>query len=115
MTDTQLDSEAQPAVRQSPSTGSADQPRTPAPPSVLHGVGVGLTLLGVFLLGFVAYLFGPSAISEARVQSTPYPTLRYELSQQGQVVAPLGPTTPGNPVAILTIPPIRITNIPPLS
>lgn len=78
------------------------------PRPVLHGVGVGLTLLGVFLLGFLAYLYGISGIQEARAQSTLYPTLRIELANQ---VAPLGATTPGNPVAILTIPSIGIQNM----
>jgi len=80
----------------------------PAARPMLHGVGVGLTLLGVFLLGFLAYLYGFSAIQEARAQTTMYPGLRIELGNQ---VAPLGATTPGNPVAILDIPRIGIRNM----
>ena len=73
-----------------------------------HGIGVGLLLLGLFLLGFAGYMFGLSGIQEARAQSTSYATLRAELGQQ---VAPLGATTPGSPVAILTIPAIGIKNM----
>jgi LPXTG-site transpeptidase (sortase) family protein len=90
-------------------------PPSPAParrwqvePSTARGIGVGLILLGVFLLGFLGYLYGISAIEEARAQSTSYATLRGQLSQQ---VAPLGATTPGVPVAILTIPAIGIKNM----
>lgn len=75
---------------------------------MLRGIGAGLCLLGVFLLGFVAYLYGISGISEARVQTTSYATLRGELAQQ---VAPIGATTPGAPVAILSIPAIGIKNM----
>jgi len=73
-----------------------------------YALGVGLTLLGVFLLGFLAYLYGFSGIQEARAQTTMYPELRIELGNQ---VAPLGATTPGNPVAILDIPAIGIKNM----
>jgi sortase A len=73
-------------------------------------VGAGLTLLGVFLLGFVAYLYGFSALAEARAQRTLYQTLRVELGQlgNGTQVAPIAATTPGAPVAILNIPAIGI-------
>ena len=67
-----------------------------------------MILLGVFLLGFLGYLYGISAIQEARAQSTSYATLRGQLAQQ---VAPLGATTPGAAVAILTIPAIGIKNM----
>ena len=67
-----------------------------------------MILLGVFLLGFLGYLYGLAAIEEARAQSTSYATLRGQLAQQ---VAPLGATTPGAAVAILTIPAIGINNM----
>ncbi|MGN6794451.1 MAG: class E sortase [Streptosporangiaceae bacterium] len=73
-----------------------------------HGIGTGLILLGVFLLGFLAYLFGISGVQEARAQSNAYATLRWELGQQ---VAPLAAATPGAPVAILNIPAIGIKNM----
>ncbi len=65
-------------------------------------------MLGVFLLGFLAYLYGISSVQEARAQSNAYATLRAELSQQ---VAPLAATTPGAAVAILQIPAIGIRNM----
>ncbi len=73
-----------------------------------HAAGVGLILLGVFLLGFLAYLFGISSVQEARAPSNAYASLRALLAQQ---VAPLAATTPGAPVAILTIPAIGIKNM----
>jgi LPXTG-site transpeptidase (sortase) family protein len=91
-----------------PAPASAPPPRRQIQPSTAHGIGIGLILLGVFLLGFLGYLYGLSAIEEARTQSTSYATLRGQLSQQ---VAPLGPTTPGAPVAILAIPAIGIENM----
>ncbi|HXL16364.1 MAG TPA: class E sortase, partial [Streptosporangiaceae bacterium] len=91
-------------------------PPVPAPtaswrqvdPATARGIGIGLILLGVFLLGFLGYLYGLSAIEEARAQSTSYATFRGQLAQQ---VAPLGATTPGAAVAILTIPAIGIKNM----
>jgi len=76
----------------------------------LQLVGAGLTLLGVFLLGFVAYVYGLSGLGEARAQRTLYQTLRVELGQlgSGTQVAPVAATTPGDPVAILNIPAIGI-------
>jgi len=71
-------------------------------------VGSGLTLLGVFLLGFVGYLYGVSGLQEARAQRTQYQTLKNELANQ---VAPLAATTPGAPVAILNIPAIGINKM----
>lgn len=93
---------ASPAAKSAPVTRPA-QKRQQLP--VMQGVGLGLTLLGVFLLGFVAYLYGASAIEEARAQSTLYPKLQVEL---GNEIAPLAATTPGNPVAILSIPSLGI-------
>jgi len=108
---------AQPAAPQP----SAPQPTAqPAPPpssgsparqdkqATWRAVGIGLILLGAFVLGFLAYLYGISAIQEARAQSNSYATLRGQLSQG---IAPLGVTTPGSPVAILNIPAIGVTNV----
>ncbi len=93
-----------------PSPAAGARGTVPATPANrrLQGAGVGLTLLGVFLLGFLAYLYGFSGIQEARAQTTMYPGLRIELGNQ---VAPLGATTPGTPVAILDIPAIGIKNM----
>jgi len=87
---------------------AAAPPRLHIQPSTARGIGIGLILLGVFLLGFLGYLYGLSAIEEARAQSTSYATFRGQLAQQ---VAPLGATTPGAAVAILTIPAIGIKNM----
>lgn len=84
------------------------QPRALPKDATAQGIGVGLILLGVFLFGFLAYLFGISGVQEARAQSTAYATLRAQLGQQ---VAPLAATTPGKPVAILNIPAIGIKNM----
>jgi sortase A len=108
-------------VTKSPA-GSAGQSQPVSPPSTgisllgapsgrlatLRIVGAGCTLLGLFLLGFVGYLYGFSGLQEARAQRTLYATLRLELGQQ---VAPLAATTPGAPVAILNIPAIGITKM----
>ncbi len=96
-----------PAAKPAPRPASRPGPVRRQRP-VLNGVGVGLTLLGVFLLGFLAYLYGASSIEEARAQSTLYPTLQIEL---GNEVAPLAATTPGNPVAILSIPSLHIGHL----
>ncbi len=65
----------------------------------------------MFLLGFLAYLYGLSSVQEARAQSTAYATLRGELGELNQAVAPLATTTPGAPVALLNIPAIGISKM----
>ena len=75
---------------------------------VLRSVGIGLTLLGAFLLGFAVYLYGLSGVQEARSQTILYSALKIKLANQ---VAPLGATTPGAPVAILNIPSIGVRNM----
>ena len=82
--------------------------RAPAGTSVPRALGVGLILLGVFLLGFAGYLYSVSAIQEARAQSNSFVTFRNQLSQQ---TAPPGPVTPGTAVAILNIPGIGIKDM----
>ena len=84
------------------------QPARPARRPLPRGIGVGLILLGVFMLGFVGYLYGLSAIQEARTQSNSFTTLRNQLGQQ---IAPLGPVKPGTAVAILNIPAIGIKDM----
>lgn len=85
---------------------------TPAAPTrsrpVLRVVGAGCCLLGLFILGFVGYLYGASNLQQARAQRTFYATLRLKLANQ---VAPLAATTPGTPVAILNIPAIGISKM----
>ena len=62
-----------------------------------------LLLLALLIVGFVGYLLGVSGIQEAGAQSRLYSTLAAEL---GQDIGPLGPTTPGAPIAVLDIPSI---------
>jgi sortase A len=85
------------------SLSAEDLPRT-----ILQGSGVGLLLLALIVLGFIGYLYGFSGIQEARAQTLLYTKLQGELANQ---VAPLGPTTPGNPVAILDIPSIGVHDL----
>ena len=60
------------------------------------------------MLGLAGYLYGLSGVQEARSQTILYQRLQDELANQ---VAPLGPTSPGNPVAILDIPSIGIRDM----
>jgi len=69
---------------------------------------VGCLLLAVVLLGFVGYLYLLSGVQEARSQAILYERLQAELAQIGGIVPPLGPTTPGAPIAVLDIPSIGI-------
>lgn len=106
---TQIVSANVPGRPSAPAPRAGQQPAPqPGQHSTAHAAGVGLILLGVFLLGFLAYLYGISSIQQARAQSNAYATLRALLSQQ---VAPLAATTPGAPVAILSIPAIGIKNM----
>src|SRR5215470_9880141 len=79
---------------------------TPNP--VLQGLGVGFLLLALVVLGFVGYLYGLSGVQEARSQAILYERLQAQLAQIGGIVAPLGPTTPGAPIAVIDIPSIGI-------
>lgn len=102
---------------------------TPTDPrtQTLRAVGAGLSLLGVFLLGFAAYLYGLSSVQEARSQNVMYKVLAGELST---AVAPTGPsvlcnpdavqsgtssalcpTAQGAPVAIMNVPSIGIKDL----
>jgi len=74
----------------------------------LQGAGAGLLLLALVVLGFAGYLYFLSGVQEARSQAILYQQLQAQLAQIGGVVAPLGPTTPGTPIAILDIPSIGI-------
>jgi sortase A len=68
-------------------------------------VAVSLLLLAALVVGFVGYLLGLSGVQEETAQRRLYTTLAGELSQE---LGPLGPTTPGAPVAVLNIPSIGI-------
>lgn len=92
------------------SSGSRSPVSAPTQRPLLVTVGVGCSLLGIFLLGFVGYLYGISGLAEARGQRTLYSTLRLELGNlgTGTQIAPIAATTPGAPVAILNVPAIGI-------
>jgi sortase A len=60
------------------------------------------------VLGFAGYLYVLSSVQESRSQVLEYARLRGELAGQ---VAPLGPTAPGSPVAVLDIPGIGVRNM----
>lgn len=66
------------------------------------------TLIALLLLGFVAYLFGLSNLSESRNQVNTFKSFRATLDQ---AVAPVGPAATGTPVAILDIPGIGVHHL----
>lgn len=82
--------------------------KDPGPASVARCVAVSLLLLALLVIGFVGYLLGASRIQEAGAQSRLYTTIAYQL---GQDLGPLGPTSPGAPIAVLDIPAIGIRNM----
>jgi sortase (surface protein transpeptidase) len=117
-----------PAPPQAPAPESA---APAAPPDqrtqTLRAVGAGLSLLGIFLLGFAAYLYGLSSVQEARSQNVMYKVLAGQLSA---AIAPTGPTVlcnlnavasatssamcptaQGTPMAIMNIPGIGIKDM----
>ncbi len=68
-----------------------------------------LALLGVLLLGFVAFLSLLTQLSHSRAQTVAHRDLRFALANQ---VAPLGqPVALGTPTAYLSIPSIGISEI----
>jgi LPXTG-site transpeptidase (sortase) family protein len=71
-------------------------------------MGVGFLLLALVVLGFAGYLYGLSGVQEARSQKILYTQLLGQLAQINGEVAPLGPTAPGNPIAVMNIPDIGI-------
>lgn len=79
-----------------------------SPRPALRSAGISLLLLGALVLGFAGYLYGLSGVQEARSQTVMFTQLQNQLANQ---VAPLGPTTPGSPVAILTIPSIGVRDL----
>jgi sortase A len=81
---------------------------TPAGVSPARCVAVSLLLFALLIVGFVIYLLGVSGVQEANAQSKLYGTFAYQL---GQELGPLGPTTPGSPVALLDIPSIGVRNM----
>lgn len=60
-----------------------------------------LVLLCALIVGFLGYVYGLSRLSEQRAQVTLRKTFEHAL---GQAIAPVGPVSPGTPVAALTVP-----------
>lgn len=102
-----------------PSWAARGKPRSSD--NAVRSVGLALTLLAVVVLGFVGYLYFLSGVQEARAQTTLYARLQGELAQ---AVAPTGPVipghpaspkslaaAPGDPVALLSVPAIGISNL----
>jgi len=94
------------AAQSVPGTGEGTGPSRGA--LAARCAGSSLLLLAVFIGGLLGYLFGASRVQEAAVQSRLYSTFAAEL---GQDLGPLGPTSPGRPVAILDIPGIGVRNV----
>src|SRR5690348_10485968 len=102
---------AAPAAPAEPAADAADAAQDERG-NVVVGIGVAVTLLGLLVLGFVAYLYWLSGLQEARAQTGMYANLRAELAAG---LAPLGsassgPIPPGSPVAILNISAIGVHN-----
>jgi len=77
--------------------------------SAVPGYFRGALGLGALLvLGFVAYLLPLSGVSESRSQITMFKSFTKSL---GEATAPIAPTTPGTPVALLDIPSVRVHNV----
>jgi sortase A len=89
-----------------PAEASVRQEATAGRISPTRCVGISVLLLAVLVLGFIAYLYGFSGLQESSAQRRLYSTLSGELSQE---LGPLGPTQPGNPVAVLDIPSVGIS------
>lgn len=68
-------------------------------------VAVSVSLAAVLVLGFAAYLFGLSQLQEQHSQAGLY---RHLSGQLATATAPVGPTTDGDPVAVLDIPAIGL-------
>ena len=90
--------------RPAPPAPSAPTRRRP----LTRNISLALILLAGIVLGFAGYLYVLSGVQESRSQVLEYARLRTELAGQ---VAPLGPTAPGSPVAVLDIPSIGVRNM----
>jgi sortase (surface protein transpeptidase) len=74
----------------------------PAPDTRPRRTGwIAVMLLVALLVGFLGYIYGLSSLSEQRAQTNLRKTFQYALAQ---AVAPVGPVSPGTPVAALSIP-----------
>ena len=82
--------------------------RRPARRPAVIAAGVALCGIALLVLGFFAYLYGLSGLSEQRAQSVLYKTFAGEL---GQATAPVADTSDGAPVAILSIPRLGLSDL----
>ncbi|MDX6739116.1 sortase [Actinocorallia sp. A-T 12471] len=100
------------AVEELPVTESPKEttPPKPSPANLpLRAAGVALGLLGVFVLGFLAYLAVLSPLQHDRDQITRYADFRKELAEGTAPVAP--PIAAGKSVAILEIPRLGLREV----
>lgn len=89
------------AAAEPPAQPGPSEVRQPKPPSAATQVSLALCLLGVVVIGFAAYLYGLSGLSEHRAQHNLRDQFAHALAQ---AVAPVGPVSAGTPVAALDIP-----------
>jgi sortase A len=90
---------------------AASSAAAPPPRSQLGGLGIAalaMSLIGLLLIGFIAYLYGLSGLAEAHAQSTLYKTLAGQL---GAATAPVGDAPEGSAVAIVGIPDLGISGL----
>lgn len=71
-------------------------------------VGQSVSLFAAFLVGFLIFLVGLSALTQARTQDNLYKPFRERLAL---ATAPLGPVVPGTAVAILDIPRLGVHQV----
>lgn len=76
--------------------------------SVAGSVAAVLFLAAMFIAGFAIYVYGLSSVSEDRVQNTMYKTFAGRLAN---AVAPTGTAAEGNPVAVLNIPALGLSDV----
>lgn len=73
-----------------------------------RGVGLSLTVLAALVIGFLAFLLGGSQLQEQRTQDELWKSFRGELRA---ATAPVVPTTPGRPVAVLAVPRLHLRQV----
>jgi sortase A len=106
MTATETGAEVAEAAEAAPQAPDTSPPR-PQPPG-LRTAALVMSLIGLLLIGFIAYLYGFSGLAEAHAQSTLYKTMAGQL---GAATAPIGSAPEGDPVAIIGIPDLGISGL----
>ncbi|MGW5399328.1 sortase [Streptomyces sp. NPDC003952] len=94
-------------VRPDPA-GAPEAPAGRTGPPGLWATGAALAILGALLLGFVAEVGPLGHLRHERDRRVGYAQLREGLAN---ATAPLGPTEPGTPVALLEIPQIGLREV----